>query len=221
MLNFKTKSLKTPFRFYSEFLLQAEKSGHGLDKEGASSTTLLREEGGAGTLVNTRIADRESDYQRRRHDRVVPDENLTFVERMHQSNMEKETVELTNELIQLQKDDNGSAGAGGGTGGDVHLNQELPNQEEASSGSRRRKRRWDAPVDAVTTATTALPEKLLQTRNRRCVLASGMKIQGQAKQAVVAVSAGMKHQSWHQRLPSQQHPWFQLEAATNGIKLRR
>ena len=52
--------------------------------------------GGSG-IVNTRIADRESDYHKRRMGRVLREDGLTFKESMQQANIEKERDELIRE----------------------------------------------------------------------------------------------------------------------------
>ena len=54
-------------------------------------------EGGSG-LVNTRIRDRESDYQKRRNDRVLREDGLSFKESMMEANLEKERDELIREV---------------------------------------------------------------------------------------------------------------------------
>jgi splicing factor 3B subunit 1 len=113
----------SPFRTFSHSTLffQAEEGGENTDPfKGRSS--------GSG-LVNTRIADRESDYQRRRHDRVLREEGVSFKDAMKQANMEKEEDELHRDLAKLQKEAAEAADMAD-DGGD--------------NGSRRRKRRWDA-----------------------------------------------------------------------------
>ena len=128
--------------------LQAEKSGSQQHQADDDDAKLLAERG-SGTLVNTRIADRESDYQRRRHNRVVQEDGLTFPERMQQANVEKEKSELTNELIALQKEEK-QQGAG---------DEGNHKPDEESSGSRRRKRRWDSGAEENGPTTTVPPEK--------------------------------------------------------------
>ncbi|KAG7364512.1 splicing factor 3B subunit 1 [Nitzschia inconspicua] len=87
-------------------------------------------EGGSG-LVNTRIKDRESDYQKRKHNRVLREDGLSFKESMQQANIEKERDELIREATK-----------------DVDQPVDNSQSKEAetgatSSGGRRRKRRWD------------------------------------------------------------------------------
>mmetsp|Transcript_103484 Transcript_103484/g.299412 ORF Transcript_103484/g.299412 Transcript_103484/m.299412 type:complete len:1271 (+) Transcript_103484:141-3953(+) len=85
--------------------------------------------GGSG-IVNTRIADRESEYQKRRMDRVMREDGLSFKESMMQANIEKEKDELIREA---KKDLEEGA----------NEQQEEANKTEDSSSTRRRKRRWD------------------------------------------------------------------------------
>lgn len=109
-------------------------------------------EGGSG-LVNTRIKDRESDYQKRRHERVVREDGLSFKESMMQANLEKERDELLRE-VQKQEED------GGGDKGIKNNNDENDTatsgdtEAAASSSSRRRKRRWDQGTEGPATTTT-------------------------------------------------------------------
>lgn len=70
--------------------------------DGDDDAKLLTEVG-SGTTVNTRIQDRESDYQKRRHNRIVQEDGLTFADHMKQANLNKEEVELTSELHSLQQ----------------------------------------------------------------------------------------------------------------------
>ena len=95
-------------------------------------------EGGSG-LVNTKIKDRESDYQKRRHNRVLREDALSFKESMQQANMEKERDELIREATKDDED----APAADGDSGKATTQQEPAAQAEASTGSKRRKRRWD------------------------------------------------------------------------------
>lgn len=105
--------------------------------------------GGSG-LVDTKIANRESSYHARRHDRVLREDGMSYKDAMINSNLEKERQELITEarkeLIdeetgefkeRLDDNDNNNGedqgGAGAGAGGE-------------SSGGRRR-RRWDAKDD--------------------------------------------------------------------------
>ena len=91
-----------------------------------SEGDLFADASGGSGMVNTRIADRENDYHKRRHDRVLREDGLSFKESMQQANIEKEKDELMNEIKKDMEE--------GGT-------QTTEEQMEASS--KRRKRRWD------------------------------------------------------------------------------
>jgi len=95
-----------------------------------------RESSGSG-LVNTRIQDRETDYHKRRHDRVFREDGISFKDAMKQANMEKEKHELINELKNTNEAD-------------------PPAKPEATQGEpaskKRRRRFWDAGAPTTTTA---------------------------------------------------------------------
>merc|ERR1719253_1949947 len=63
--------------------------------------------GGSG-LANTRIADRETAYHARRHDREVREDGTSYKEAMEAANQERERRELIEEL--RQGDDGKAAG---------------------------------------------------------------------------------------------------------------
>jgi splicing factor 3B subunit 1 len=88
--------------------------------------------------VNTRIQDRESDYQKRRQHRVLREDGLTFKESMMQANLEKEREEL---VQQVKKDMEEEAALDESS----RLEPKPQNNEVSGpiSGSKRRKRRWD------------------------------------------------------------------------------
>jgi splicing factor 3B subunit 1 len=79
-------------------------------------------EGGSG-LVNTRVADRESDYQKRRHNRPLREDGISYKVSMAQATIEKERHEIIQEARKDLLDDDGN------------LKQEEP--------PKRRRRRWD------------------------------------------------------------------------------
>ena len=81
--------------------------------------------------VNTRIADRENEYQKRRHDRVLREDGLSFKEAMQQVQLEKERDQLAREVEQNQT-------------------------EEILQSRRRKRRRWD--TEAPTDNTNIVPE---------------------------------------------------------------
>lgn len=122
--------------------MQADKS-----KSADDDDSKLLAELGSGTLVNTRIQDRESDYQRRRHNRVVQEDGLTFPERMKQANMDKEADELTRELNTMEQKEQ------------ENLQRNITAEQGAEESSRRRKRRWDTAGDEPTGST--IPETIV------------------------------------------------------------
>lgn len=91
-------------------------------------------ESGSG-LVNTRISDRETDYHKRRHNRFIRDDGVTFKEAMKQVNVEKERQELVKEL--QKESDEGTFNP----------------SEDAAPEAKRRRRRWDAGATQTTTTT--------------------------------------------------------------------
>jgi splicing factor 3B subunit 1 len=91
--------------------------------------------GGSG-LVNTRIADREGEYQKRRHGRVLREDGLSFKESMTQANIEKEKDELIREA---KKD----------------LSEEASGEVKQESPAKKRKRRWDQGAEANGNTATA------------------------------------------------------------------
>ncbi len=95
----------------------------------------LNAEGGSG-LVNTRINDRESDYQKRRNNRLLREDGLSFKESMMQANMEKEKHELIREAEKDAEENLGGAEKSNSM-------QQPEGQGTASTTTKRRKRRWD------------------------------------------------------------------------------
>uniref|UniRef100_A0A7S2Y501 Splicing factor 3B subunit 1 domain-containing protein n=1 Tax=Entomoneis paludosa TaxID=265537 RepID=A0A7S2Y501_9STRA len=85
-------------------------------------------ESGSG-LVNTRIGDRETDYHKRRHNRLVREDGMSFRDAMKQANVEKERHELISEL---KKEDNEAP------------SQQSEIKEEEPATKKRRRRFWDA-----------------------------------------------------------------------------
>ena len=63
-------------------------------------------------MANTRIADRETAYHARRHDREVREDGTSYKEAMEAANQERERRELIEEL--RQGDDGKAAGGGSG-----------------------------------------------------------------------------------------------------------
>ncbi|GKY95396.1 splicing factor 3B subunit 1, variant 2 [Mayamaea pseudoterrestris] len=84
-------------------------------------------------LVNTKVGDRESDYQKRRHDRVLREDGLSFQEAMQQANMEKEKDDLLKALAKESLPDRTDDE-------ENHQRDESVIQNDEAKG---RKRRWD------------------------------------------------------------------------------
>lgn len=127
--------------------LASTKAGGKKEDNGEDEDPFANATGGSG-LVNTRIADRETDYHKRRTDRLMREDGLSFKEAMQQANIEKEKDELIREA---KKDMEEAA------------DQEAASKAEATTGTssesstRRRKRRWDQGngESAPTTTTGA------------------------------------------------------------------
>lgn len=92
-------------------------------------------ENGTG-LVNTRIADRESDYQARRHNRALQDDGMSYKDAMTHANLDREKHELIQEARKDLLDDDG-------------------NLKEDPKPERRRKRRWDDSSSGEAATTEA------------------------------------------------------------------
>jgi len=107
-------------------------------------------EGGSG-LVNTRINDRESEYQKRRNNRVLREDGLSFKESMMHANLEKERYELIQEVNKDYKDPDED---GRKSEGLEKPNDKQQPEEGTTSTNKRRKRRWD-----TTSGPTASTEK--------------------------------------------------------------
>ena len=88
--------------------------------------------------MNTRINDRESEYQKRRNNRVLREDGLSFKESMMHANIEKER----HELIQDFKKDVEEGGKKP-EGLDSSNDKQQPEEQAATSTNKRRKRRWD------------------------------------------------------------------------------
>jgi len=121
--------------------------------------------GNGSGLVNTRIADRETSYHARRHDRTVREDGLSYREVMELSNLERERRELIEEARkELMDEDTGEfktrldGGDGGGedekSGDGVSVSGE-GQQMEGEKGGRRR-RRWDTKEEEKQQATNII-----------------------------------------------------------------
>ena len=87
-------------------------------------------------LVDTRLSNRESEYHKRRHNRLIREDGISFRDAMKQANAEKERQELISELKQDVSD--------------------VPKTGVDGPATKRRRRRWDtaAPTTALPTTTT-------------------------------------------------------------------
>jgi splicing factor 3B subunit 1 len=101
-------------------------------------------------LVNTRVGDRESDYHKRRHDRVIREDGLSFQDAMRQANMDKEKDELERELA---KADN------------IVAEQENTDQQQQPV-SQTRKRRWDTATEDAEAQAVAVSDTESSTSNK-------------------------------------------------------
>jgi len=90
-----------------------------------------------------RIANRESDYQKRRHDRVLREDGLSYKDAMIQANMEKERDELIKEV---QKDWE-----------EVEEGDSWEQPTVKSEAGTKRKRRWDSTPAFAPGDTAAAP----------------------------------------------------------------
>jgi len=128
-----------PLPLIADFVLQTD------EEIGENEDPFANKSQSSGTgLVNTKITDRESDYQRRRHNRVLREDGLTFKDAMKQANMDKERDELSRELQKdVQETDLASSGEA--------AQQDDQRQEQSS---RRKKRRWDSGAPPTATTST-------------------------------------------------------------------
>jgi len=96
-------------------------------------------------LVNTKIADRESDYSKRRFDRVIHEDGLSFKDAMIRANTERERHELIQQLRKEQLEDGEKMGttaveSSSLNSGETQMEKSIPSTEDQP---RKRRRRWD------------------------------------------------------------------------------
>ena len=108
---------------------------HWVQKENDMDDPFVGRESTSG-LLDTRLSSRETDYQKRRHDRLIREDGISFRDAMKQANAEKERQELIHEL-----------------------KKDVPDQPSAAKPigeplAKRRRRRWDSA--APTTASQEL-----------------------------------------------------------------
>jgi len=109
--------------------LAGMKGKAGEDEESEHHDPFKHADGGSG-LVNTRISDRESDYHKRRLNRAVREEGMTYKDAMTLANIEKEKSDLINEAKKEILDENGKV-------------KSVPQPDAGIAKPRRRRRRWD------------------------------------------------------------------------------
>lgn len=102
-----------------------------------------RAEGRGTGLVNTRISDRESDYQKRRLNRSLPQEGTSFKDAMALASVEREKHELLQQARKDLLDENGN----------LKPDAEKA-QEETTTAPKKRRRRWDDATPSATPSTT-------------------------------------------------------------------
>lgn len=120
--------------------------------------------GGSG-LVNTRISDRESDYHKRRLNRTIREDGMSFKDAMKSAQLDKERDDLMREARKDLLDDDGnlkpgaeSATVGSGvSGAGVGAADAAGASGTGAAKPKRRRRRWDdaSAGPAATTATAA------------------------------------------------------------------
>ena len=114
-----TSLYRKPSHFYpSSFFRQEQANASAANSENDNPFA------GRGSKVNTKIADRESDYQKRRHDRVIREDGMSFKDAMQQVQMDREKQELMEELQKEPAPTNDSS-------------------TEPAPTKTKRKRRWD------------------------------------------------------------------------------
>lgn len=118
-----------------------------------------RERGEGSGLVNTRIADRESAYQKRRHDRAAREDGMCFRDAMTHANLDRERDDLIREARKDLLDDEGKmkeAGAPAASGGGGGAEEA---EVAAPKPARRRRRRWDDSSSSGPPTTGAAPNE--------------------------------------------------------------
>ena len=88
--------------------------------------------------MNTRINDRESEYQKRRNNRILREDGLSFKESMMQANLEKERSKLIRDELKDGEEDGVKSEGQGNLDG-----KQQTVKEGTTSAIKRRKRRWD------------------------------------------------------------------------------
>ena len=126
----------------------AQRSRQAEDADQSSDIDPFANNSNGSGLINTKIADRESSYHARRHDRVLREDGMSYKDAMLNANLDKERVDLINEArkelidedtgkFKERLDDNVNNGEGDG-------GQNGNQQPQQQGGGGRRRRRWDA-----------------------------------------------------------------------------
>lgn len=125
--------------------------------------------GGSG-LVNTRISDRESDYHKRRLNRTIREDGMSFKDAMKSAQLDKERNDLMREARKDLLDDDGNlkpgaetgavgGSASAGVGADAAAVAGASASGTGAAKPKRRRRRWDdasaGPAATTATATAA------------------------------------------------------------------
>mmetsp|Transcript_13353 Transcript_13353/g.15311 ORF Transcript_13353/g.15311 Transcript_13353/m.15311 type:complete len:1260 (+) Transcript_13353:178-3957(+) len=108
---------------------------------------------GGSDLVNTRIADRENDYQKRRFDRAIREDGMSFKDTMIHANLDRERHELITEARKDLLDEDGNMK-------EIESSNDVKKETETETSGKRRKRRWDISSGAAAEATTNLEKGL-------------------------------------------------------------
>ena len=139
--------------------------------------------------VNTKIADRESDYHKRRHARAIRDDGMSFKDAMQQVQMDREKQELLDEL-KKQEPDSSSTTA-------VAVKQETASSSSTAKSSRR-KRRWDMSEPTTTPSTTTAAAESAEVTDTESVSSSAV---------------GSKWDDDQQRAPRRRKRWDETPVA--------
>ena len=135
--------------------------------EGFNDDPFKDADGGTG-LVNTRISDRESDYHKRKLNRTIREDGMSYADAMKQSSIEKERHELIMEAKKDLLDDDGNLKtAPVAMPSDVNMTAKSPSGETGITSSdkpvRRRRRRWD---DANSNGTSTSAQTTTNQMNK-------------------------------------------------------
>jgi len=107
-----------------------------VEDEGGSSEINNNMESGSG-LINTRIADRESDYQKRRLDRATREDGMSYKDAMKHANLDRERHDFLNDAKKDLLDEDGNLKA-------TSIGKmETTKSSEIDKSSQRKRRRWD------------------------------------------------------------------------------